>query len=234
MCAVQISLAKTSGFCFGVDHAVKEAYRIAGEPSTRPVVRLGPPGALVLIRAPGVPPAVQQTLHENGGEIRDLTCPFVSRIHDIVRAQRAAGRRILIAGSPDHPEVRGIAGHGGGDAVVIESAEQAERFDPGEDSWALVSQTTFSYKEYEKIMHILDKKLLDKLQIFDTICSTTESRQKEALELARASDVMIVIGSRSSSNTSKLLDTCLRACASSYIVDGLDSIPPLPAPSFIP
>lgn len=252
---MQISLAKTSGFCFGVDHAVKEAFRIAGEPHSRPVVMLGPvihnekvveeirsmgvgmaerleevsPGALVLIRAHGVPPAVHQTLRENGCEILDLTCPFVSRIHDIVRKQRAAGRRILIAGSPDHPEVRGIAGHGGGDAVVIESAEQAERFDPGEDSWALVSQTTFSYKEYEKIMHILDKKLLDKLQIFDTICSTTESRQKEALELARASDVMIVIGSPSSSNTSKLLDTCLRACASSFIVDGPDALPPLPA-----
>ncbi len=62
-----------------------------------------------------------------GVRVLDLTCPFVSRIHDIVRKQRAAGRRILIAGSPDHPEVRGIAGHGGGDAVVIESAEQAER-----------------------------------------------------------------------------------------------------------
>lgn len=252
---MQISLARTSGFCFGVDHAVKEAYRIAGEPHDRPVVMLGPvihneqvveeirsmgvgmvermeevpPGALVLIRAHGVPPEVQNTLRASGCEILDLTCPFVSRIHDIVREQRAAGRRILIAGSPDHPEVRGIAGHGGGDAVVIETEEQAERFDPGDDSWALVSQTTFSYREYEKIMHILAKKLMEKLQIFDTICSTTENRQKEALELARASDVMIVIGSPSSSNTSKLLDTCLRACASSYIVDGPDSIPPLPA-----
>ncbi len=245
--------AQTCGFCFGVDHAVREAFRIAREPHARPVVMLGPiihneqvvaeiralgvmladdlkdvpHGAVVLIRAHGVPPSVIQALRDKECLVRDLTCPFVSRIHRIVAEQHAKGTRILIAGSPNHPEVMGIDGYGGGQAVVIETAAAAEDFDPGSNSWALVAQTTFSYSEYEKIMHILAKKLLDKLQIFDTMCNTTENRQKEAYELACQSDIMIVIGSRSSSNTSKLLDTCLRACASSYLVEGPDSIPDL-------
>ncbi len=252
---MQITLAKTSGFCFGVDHAVKEAYRIAGEPHDRPVVMLGsvihnerviedirsrgvqvvhdlekvPDGALVLVRTHGVPPDTLAQLREKDCEIVDCTCPFVSRIHTIAAEQRAAGRRLIIAGSPNHPEVVGIDGHGGGTAIVIETAEQAEKLEPDGNRWALVAQTTFSYQEYGKIIHILTKKFLENLQIFDTICITTESRQKEALELAGESDVMIVIGSRTSSNTSKLLDTCLRACASSYLVDGPDSLPPLPS-----
>ena len=159
----------------------------------------------------------------------DCTCPFVSRIHTIVREQKEAGKRIVIAGSPNHPEVVGIDGYGGGGAIVVESAQQAETIEPDGGEWALVAQTTFSYQEYGKIIDILSKKFLEKLQIFDTICITTESRQKEALELAGESDVMIVIGSRTSSNTSKLLDTCLRACALSYLVDGVDSLPSLPS-----
>ncbi|MBP7401077.1 MAG: bifunctional 4-hydroxy-3-methylbut-2-enyl diphosphate reductase/30S ribosomal protein S1 [Clostridia bacterium] len=250
---MSVRLAKTSGFCFGVDHAVREAYRIAAEEHVRPVVMLGPvthnesvvedilsrgvgiagsieavpDGAMVLVRAHGVPPETIRELAGKGCEIIDCTCPFVSRIHQIVQEQRADGRRIIIAGSPNHPEVIGIDGHGGGGAVVVETAEQAEKLEPDGGRWALVAQTTFSYQEYENIMHILEKKFLENLRIFDTICSTTENRQKEALELARESDVMIVIGSRASSNTSKLLDTCLRACASSFLVDGPDSLPPM-------
>ena len=252
---MKIRLAKTSGFCFGVDHAVREAYRIADGRHEQPVVMLGsvihnedvikdicargvtmvqqledvPQGALVLVRTHGVPPEVLLTLQSKGCDIVDCTCPFVSRIHTIVREQKEAGKRIVIAGSPNHPEVVGIDGYGGGGAIVVESAQQAETIEPDGGEWALVAQTTFSYQEYGKIIDILSKKFLEKLQIFDTICITTESRQKEALELAGESDVMIVIGSRTSSNTSKLLDTCLRACALSYLVDGVDSLPSLPS-----
>ena len=251
---MEIQVAKTSGFCFGVDHAVKEAYRIADEHHKQPIVMLGPiihneavvadirargvdvildledipDGAMVLVRTHGVPPGTLARLQEKHCTIVDCTCPFVSRIHQIVQQQHADGKRILIAGSPHHPEVIGIDGHGGGEAIVIETVEDAEKISPDGNLWALVAQTTFSYEEYGKIIDNLSKKFLEKLQIFDTICITTESRQKEAFELAANSDVMFVIGSHSSSNTSKLLDTCHSACASSYLVEGPESLPPLP------
>ena len=170
---MRIIVAKTSGFCFGVDHAVKRAYRLLEEqppvPGGEPYMlgalihneevvddlkrrgfRLArevgdlPSGATVMIRAHGVPPSVREALEAREANIVDCTCRFVDKIHRIARDATAEGRRLLVAGDPLHPEVIGIAGECGGGAAVFESAAQAEAFVPEDIPYALVSQTTFS------------------------------------------------------------------------------------------
>ncbi len=249
---MKILKAKTSGFCFGVSHAVDTAYKMAADEvdaEAPPVYMLGelihnhqvidelkqqglrlaaeaadiPDGARVLIRAHGVPPAIIDELAARHCIITDCTCPFVTKIHKIVREAWQQGRRIIIAGSPGHPEVIGINGECEGTALIVDSAELADktRFDDVE--WTLVAQTTFSYAEYENISAVLKKKIA-KLQIFDTICITTENRQKEALEIAAQADLMFVIGSPDSSNTRKLLDICCSRCTETYLVEHPDQV----------
>lgn len=244
---MKILLAKTSGFCFGVKNAVDTAWQMISQPRNDdqpPMVMLGelihnrqvvdelnshgltlarqvsdiPDGASVLIRAHGVPPATLCELQARNCRITNCTCPFVTKIHKIVRKAWEDGKHIIIAGSPQHPEVIGINGECKDSAVILHAASQAENTDFDEYEWIIVSQTTFSYSEYENICQVLKKKIA-KLQIFDTICITTEKRQKEALEIASQADIMFVIGSQGSSNTQKLLEICLSQCADTHLIE---------------
>ena len=230
---MNIILARTSGFCFGVKHAVDTAYQLS-EPGQQadqpPIYMLGelihnrqiveelkerglllaereddiPAGSRVLIRAHGVPPATICNLESRDCQITDCTCPFVTKIHRIVRQAWQQGKQIIIAGTPTHPEVVGINGECENSALILDATAQAEKMNFNTENWILVAQTTFSFNEYKKIRQVLKKKIA-KLEIFDTICSTTENRQKEAYEIADQVDTMLVIGSSRSSNTIKLL-----------------------------
>ncbi len=249
---MKIILAKSSGFCFGVRHAVETAFEMTESDQgldDRPVVMLGnlihnhhvieeleargmgvaqtleavPEGARVLIRAHGVTPSTICDLEAKNCQVTDCTCPFVSKIHRIVKKAHELGDRIIIAGSPNHPEVTGINGECDNQAVVVDSVQQAEALDFDNDSWTLVAQTTFSHFEYDDICQTLKKKIA-KLQIFDTICNTTEDRQKEASVIADQADLMIVIGSSDSSNTKKLLEICRSRCVDSYLIEQPDQI----------
>jgi small subunit ribosomal protein S1 len=243
---MKIKLAESSGFCFGVRHAVSSAYRLLDEATadTPPTYMLGelihnegvigelkargmqqadeiaaiPPGSRVLIRAHGVPPATLADLAARGCLVTNCTCPYVGKIHRIVRKAFEAGSHIIIAGSPGHPEVTGINGECKNLALVIHSAEQAAAMDFPAGDWIIVAQTTFSFSEYTKICEVLKKKIAN-LQKFDTICITTESRQREAEQIAASSDMVFVIGSRGSSNTMKLYDVCRRQCGETYLIE---------------
>ncbi len=243
---MKLLLAKSSGFCFGVKNAVETAEKLVVQPRPegKPLYMLGElihnrtvigqlesqgmriaadtkaveDGATVLIRAHGVTPATLCDLREKGCEVVDCTCPFVTKIHLIVRKAWSEKKRIIIAGTPGHAEVVGINGECGGEGVIISSAAEAESGDFSGDFWILVAQTTFSFAEYQKIGMILKKKIA-KLQIFDTICITTEDRQREACEIARQADMMFVIGSPGSSNTQKLLGICRSQCGRTYLVE---------------
>ncbi len=247
---MEIKVAKQAGFCFGVKNAVDTAYRSVETIKDRKLYMLGElthndfvvneliskgfilidspeeatEGSLVLLRAHGVTCEVKEKLKKLNCEVLDCTCPFVDKIHKIVKEQADNGKNIVVTGAKGHPEVVGICSEAPADKVfVISSAEEISDIPFPLDSAVIVSQTTFSTVEFEKICANV-KNQIAKSCIFDTICITTESRQKEALQLSMDSDVMLVIGSGHSSNTRKLFDICRSHCVRTYLVSDASEV----------
>lgn len=236
----EIKLAKTAGFCFGVNRAVDLVYSILEEGKT--VYTLGPiihnpqvvadlerrgvviveeigavpQGAVIVVRTHGVPAAVIQAIQDKGLECCDATCPFVSKIHKIVAKQSDRGDVVLIAGDPAHPEVRGIRGHCPGESYVFNSVGQLEELlhthpEFSHKSISAVAQTTFNIKVWENCVKKLNL-VCTNATVFDTICNATQERQEEAIALSHTCGAMVIIGGRQSSNTAKLRDVCARNC----------------------
>ncbi len=236
----EIKLAKTAGFCFGVNRAVDLVYSMLGEGKT--VYTLGPiihnpqvvadlerrgvviveeigavpQGAVIVVRTHGVPAAVIQAIQDKGLECCDATCPFVSKIHKIVAKQSDRGDVVLIAGDPAHPEVRGIRGHCPGESYVFNSVGQLEELlhthpEFSHKSISAVAQTTFNIKVWENCVKKLNL-VCTNATVFDTICNATQERQEEAIALSHTCGAMVIIGGRQSSNTAKLRDVCARNC----------------------
>ena len=252
-----ITLAKTAGFCYGVKRAVNLALETARERGractigpiihNRQVVqRLEADGCIscenleelhagdtAIIRSHGVGRAVYEQLRARGVEIVDATCPHVEKIHRLAEEASREGRQVLIIGAKNHPEVAGISGWCG-DYAIFSSAEEVENW-LAEDSerrrspLCAVSQTTFHRKIWESCTEILKKECTN-LKIFDTICNATDSRRKEATQLAALSDVMLVVGDRESSNTMRLVEFCRESCGRAFLVENAEQLKPvLPA-----
>ena len=244
---MEVVLAKSSGFCFGVKRAVDRVYEqladhkkiytygpiVHNEDVVKDLEKQGVRvlnteeelGALtegsVVIRAHGVPKRIYEIMEQRGIECIDATCPFVKRIHKIVEKESTEGRHIIIVGNAKHPEVEGIMGWCKNPATVIESKEEALDFRGSpDDKYCVVSQTTFNYKKFQELVEIFQKKGYD-IIVANTICSATEERQKEASELAAKADVMIVIGGTHSSNTRKLYELCKSECENTYYIQTL-------------
>ncbi len=241
-----IEVAKTAGFCFGVNRAVQMVYDLleAGEP----ICTLGPiihnlqlvqeleqkgveavaepwealaGGKKVVIRSHGVAQSVYDDIAALGLDYVDATCPFVGKIHQIVSADYGADALVLIAGDAAHPEVQAIKGHCRSSSRVVATAEELEEFvknapNIAEKQLILVAQTTLNVKEWANIVKTL-KKVCTNPKIFDTICSATMLRQQEAESLAARADKMIVVGGRHSSNTGKLYAICSRHCSTIWV-----------------
>ena len=179
---------------------------------------------LVIIRSHGVPKRICDLMDEKGIEYVDATCPFVKRIHKIVAEESKKGSRIIIIGNPDHPEVEGIRGWAGENVTVIKNAEEAEKFEnTTSERICIVSQTTFNYKKFNKLVEILSKKRYDIL-VLNTICNATKERQTEARQIAARVDAMVVIGDKRSSNTQKLFEICKEECLNTYYIQTLDDL----------
>ncbi len=240
-----VQLAKTAGFCFGVNKAVDQVHKLLDEGER--VCTLGPiihnpqvvdklaargvrivtdpadtpPGSVLVIRSHGVPREIYDTIRRLDIRCCDATCPFVSKIHRIVATHSAAGDTVLIAGNADHPEVLGIRGHCCGPSFVFHTAEELEnclKENPNlaETSCIMVAQTTFNKNEWKKCEKIV-KKHCTNLQIFATICGATAERQAEAIRLAQQCDQMVIVGGRESSNTAKLCDVCAPYCPTHWV-----------------
>ncbi len=242
---MKIAVADKAGFCFGVARAVKIAYETAGE-NRKNICTYGmlihnkdvifdlenkgiqciekltdiPRGYTVIVRAHGISKAEYDFFKENDNEVIDATCPYVEKIHQIVREEYEKGRQIVIIGDKNHPEVMGINGWCENSAVILYDDEDVEellcKIDKKELS--VVAQTTIRKDLYGKFEQIL-KKHFTFVDFFDTICKATYERQSAAKELAENSDVVFVIGGKNSSNTQKLYDVCREQCPDTYKIE---------------
>ena len=233
---MQIILAKTAGFCFGVNRAVKLTYELLEQ--GRPVATLGPlihnpqvvedleskgaitcdsvddvpDGCEVIIRSHGVGQSVYDKISTRRLAYHDATCPFVTKIHKIAAQAGAEGAMLLVAGDAKHPEVQGIVGHTTGKVEVFANLAELEKLLPEltqQKSIFAVAQTTFNVQSWETCKEFL-KNQCTNAKIFDTICNATWARQQEAEDLSQKCDHMVVIGGHHSSNTQKLLQVAAR------------------------
>ena len=243
---MKVTVAKSAGFCFGVSRAVNLVYEQADQVSG-PVYTYGPiihnkevvrdlmergvrlissleelktlPQGKVIIRSHGISKGEQEQIEAYGFEVLDATCPFVQKIHRLAAEYSGKGYKIVIAGNPDHPEVKGILGWvENTPAFTVMEPEDIEKLPLREqEKVCFVAQTTFNYKKFQELVEIIEKKGYD-IIVLDTICNATEERQAEAREIAGQSDVMIVIGDKHSSNTQKLYEISKKECANTYYI----------------
>ena len=177
----------------------------------------------LVIRSHGVPQSVIDEIEQKGISYENATCPFVSKIHQIVKDNSREGKVVLIAGDENHPEVQGIVGHCEGEHYIFKNYEDLgkllKKLENIENiSICVVAQTTYDVKEWKNCLKLL-KKVYTNAKIFDTICSATSIRQSEAEELASISDIMVVIGGRQSSITAKLFSVCKSKCERTYLIE---------------
>ena len=244
---MEVKLAKSAGFCFGVKRAIDTVYEQVE--TGKKIYTLGPiihneevvkdleekgvrvleteqdlekvKDGTIIIRSHGVSKHVYESIKRQKLEYVDATCPFVRKIHKIVEEESGKGNTILIIGNENHPEVAGIRGWSQSEAYVINTAEEAVKFDiPVEKKLCIVSQTTFNYNKFQELVEIISKKRYD-IIVLNTICNATEERQQEAQKIAKDVDAMIVIGGRHSSNTQKLFEICKKECENTYYIQTL-------------
>lgn len=183
-----------------------------------------PPGTMIL-RSHGVTRAEEEALKAKGYKIVDATCPFVKRIHNIVREAGEAGHEVVIVGDPAHAEVKAIAGWTDAPVHIINEVTQAGQFQAPKDAEiTLVAQTTFNLKKFQEIVAILEQNVYN-IHVVNTICNATEVRQTEAEEIATSVDAMIVIGGKGSSNSRKLYDICRENCEKTHFIQTLKDLP---------
>ncbi len=249
---MEVKLAKTAGFCFGVKRAVDTVYKEA-EKNNETIYTFGPiihneqvvedlekngvfvvntidelkalkPGTTVIVRSHGVGKCIYDLMEECNLNIVDATCPFVKKIHRIVERESKAGKRIIIIGNDKHPEVEGIKGWVCGNATVIETFDEAKSFTAeNNEQLCIVSQTTFNYNKFQDLVEIIREKGYD-VESINTICNATEERQTEAKLIAGTVDAMIVIGGSHSSNTQKLFEICKKECENTYYIQTLEDL----------
>ena len=250
---MSVTVAKSAGFCFGVNRAVELVEKAAKEGNR--VCTLGPiihnrhavahfeemgvsvidspqqaqPDQTVIVRSHGVTRAVYEELEKRCGRVVDATCPFVKRIHGIVSHAEEEGRLPVIIGTRSHPEVEGIAGWCG-NCRIFENPEELENWaNSGEVAADLpicmVCQTTSTESLWKKCVKIA-KKQFTNLKIFDTICKATESRQSEAAQLSTICQAMVVVGDTHSSNTGRLTMICREHCGRVTLVDNASELDP--------
>lgn len=248
---MNVLLANSAGFCFGVRRAVEMVEQLLDDGRT--VYTLGPlihnpwfvqsleargarvvqspaevpPGAVLVIRSHGVPRSVYTEAAALGLEMMDATCPYVAKIHRLVEEASEKGAVALIAGDPAHPEVIGIRGHCG-ESFVFQNLQELETITEKNprlrDAHVVaVAQTTFHAKEWLNCREFM-KRVYTNPIIFDTICSATSIRRREAEKLASQADVMVIVGGRESSNTAKLHALCAAHCPS-FLVEGATELP---------
>ena len=231
---MEVKIAKNAGFCFGVKRAMNMAWDELENKNDNKVYSLGPlihnkqavdrykekgliemdsldkipSESKLIIRSHGVPKNVYVQSESKNMDIVDTTCPYVKKIHDIVKEFFNNGYKIIIVGNANHPEIVGINGWCNNEAFVINSEEEVDNISfNNNDKYCVVSQTTANLEHFDKIVEKINSKT-NNLTVKNTICFATKQRQLSAIDLAKEVDCMVVIGGKHSSNTQKLVNIC--------------------------
>ena len=249
---MQIIRADVLGFCFGVRRAVEYALKALEDNIEKKVYSLGPlihneivlqnlkdkgliilseddlesviPQSVVIIRAHGVSPDVVKILEDKNCTIVNATCPRVNANQKMVEKNSAAGKTILLTGDSNHGEVKGIAGYAKGRFILLQSEEDAKSLENENNQAVLLSQTTFSPVQFEKISKIVEEKYPD-VKISNTICPATKERQDSLIELCSRVEGVLVVGGKNSANTIRLFQTAAKNCANAAHIQSADDIP---------
>lgn len=247
---MNIIMSKNAGFCFGVERAVSSVYEnikkynmpiyTYGEiiHNSQVVDDLACKGVkvinniqdisqinegVIIIRSHGVSPNVYESIEKNKLLSIDMTCPYVKKVHKLVKEHYENGYQIIIIGEESHDEAVGINGYCSNSAIIINCIEDAYNIEK-QDKICIVAQTTLSIEKWEQIKNFIIFNKCKEYVEFNTICSTTNERQKETLDIAKKVDVMITIGGKNSSNTGKLHSICLENCKKCYMIETVDEL----------
>ena len=247
---IEIMLDENAGFCFGVKNAVDKAFKEVENKKDRKIFTYGPlihnnqvitrlkeqgveavnevdeltdKEAELIIRSHGIAEEKYRLFDEKGLKYIDCTCPYVTAIHKKVRDYYQKGYKIFIVGDENHPEVIGTNGWCDYTAHIVDDEKIVDKL-PIYDKICVVAQTTITKKIWDSVVDAIQKKYKDAI-IFNTICSATEKRQESAEQLSKMVDCMIVIGSKESSNTTKLYQICSDNCSKAYHVEKAEDLP---------
>lgn len=250
---MEVILAKSAGFCFGVKRAVDKVYQQTEEKNGK-IYTYGPiihneevvkdlekrgvcvietqealkdcKDGTVVIRSHGVGKEVYDLLKRENISYVDATCPFVLKIHRLVEKYSNDNYHVVIIGNEEHPEVQGIRGWSSNpeETTVISNLQEAQNFTLKTDKKiCVVSQTTFNNKKFKELVEIITEKGYD-IIVLNTICNATQERQAEARKIAANVDAMIVIGGKTSSNTQKLFEICKKECENTCYIQTLKDL----------
>lgn len=232
---MKVEVSKNAAFCFGVKNAVSavddllennksvcllgnivnnnqviENFENRGVDIVKSVSDISKDKILV-VRAHGEKKNIIENLKEKNINFVDATCPFVKKIHNIVKSESENRSFLLIAGKDSHPEVIGTRSYFLKQSYVFSNLEQLKNILKSNkfflENGLMVSQTTFSVKEWKKCVEFISKSFTN-IKIYDTICNVTNLRQIETEKMSKVYELMIVIGGHSSSNTNKLAEIC--------------------------
>ena len=243
---MKVRLARTAGFCMGVRRAMElalaEAHEHPAELCTYgplihnpqvlellrskgvQVLREIPPagsrsGGTVIIRAHGVPPQAKARLQQAGfARVVDGTCPRVVKVQAIIGQAARRGAMVVIVGDADHAEVVGLMGHAAGRGVVVSHPDEVPGLLPDRGQVVVVAQTTQSQELFARVVAALQARY-PRVQVHDTICEATHSRQDEVLRLAAEVDGVVVVGGRQSGNTKRLAQLASQGGRPAFLVE---------------
>lgn len=249
---MKLIIGKTAGFCFGVKNAISKTYEqlennvenlyclgelVHNEKIVNDITQKGvkivddiekiPYNSNVIIRAHGVEPNVYDIAKEKNINIIDLTCPKVTKIHELARDFSSQGYYIMLIAEKNHAETIGTKGFCGKNCSVIEELQDIEKavqsFVASElNKVAVIAQTTFSMEQFKNFTEIIKQSVKCDIEIKNTICNATAIRQEETENLSKKVDLMIIIGGKKSANTKRLYDISYENCKNSILIQNKD------------
>lgn len=248
---MQVKLASSRGFCFGVEDAIEIAEAAVSQYGPGKVVALGPvihnkqvvskleqaglnqSGDLetipsdkaVLIRSHGATPETLQRAKDRGLNIVDATCVLVTRAQNVVRQLHEEGYHVVMIGDPNHPEVIGVISHAPV-VTVIDSDSDLEDALPYKERLGIVAQTTHSPEHVADMIAKILRRPYREVKIVNTLCLEVTRRQEAAVALTREVDVMFVLGGLNSANTREMARLCTEQGCPTYHIETWEQLKP--------